>query len=170
MAKYLLVQHGQANGTGTTEIRISNSHLWLFGRYIDFKSDRRIQSGKYQIAGLVWTMNEETRLKISRKKKGRCSGRKNPMFGKRHRENSKARIGNAIAGRICIHRNGVELRVTYDELEDYLEAGWLRGRKSNGLSGKVWINYRDRNLMIHRGLLENYLSLGWQIGRKNRKK
>ena len=74
---------------------------------------------------------QETKNLFSKTRKGVFKGKKNPMFGKKHSEETKTLLRSRMLGTIWINNGLASKRVLPDQLEPFLESGWKRGRTMN---------------------------------------
>ena len=73
-----------------------------------------------------------------------------------------------IQGRVIISKAGKEKKIYPDQLGEYLENGWVRGRAKkpyNPSEGKIWVHNKNEDLRILPEELESYLRKGYQTGR-----
>jgi hypothetical protein len=91
--------------------------------------------------------SKKTKLKMSKRKKGKYTKEENSQFGT-----------------IWIYHplDMVNKKIKKDDLLQYLERGWTKGRKTN----LIWICNKELNQskMIKKNELNTYLSIGWKRG------
>lgn len=71
---------------------------------------------------------------------------------------------------ISISKNGSERRVYKEELNDFLNDGWVIGlsaakRKMPNVTGKIHINNGIKTIMIKKELFDEYSKAGWKLGK-----
>ena len=86
-------------------------------------------------------LSEATKFKMRLAK----LGNKNPMHGKHHSEETRAKISQslsnrtmsdeqkkkisqALSGTAVVNKNGINKRIRKTELDLYISSGWIRGR------------------------------------------
>lgn len=103
--------------------------------------------GKFDNVNRSHSMSIESRNKLSNSLKGNT--------------NSK----NKMNGRILINNGSVSKQINPEELQNYLDNGWVKGRigkpKSNGRAGKIRINNGEVSKFILPEELSKYESEGW---------
>lgn len=96
----------------------------------------------------------------------------------RHGESTRSLISSQQAGRIWINNGGTRTRVRSEDLQGYLDQGWVLGRDrhhtqefkaqaSERMIGRVWITNGDKNLFVKPDEVQTYLDQGWTFGRSN---
>ena len=97
--------------------------------------------------------SDEVRKKISEGHKGRIVG-----------EETRKKLSEANKGqrRIWIFKDGVSTTVAPEKINEYLSAGWQRGK---GEPKRIWINNGQDNKMIFESELDSYDQNIWQKGR-----
>lgn len=127
------------------------------------KDDPRYISGELKFMWCGKKFPEESAKKLSKKYKeiGFHKGEKNPSFGTCWISNSEKSI-----------------KIQRDDLEKYLNNGWIKGRKFGKVShkasfaalGKHWINNGKKETYISDDTINEYINNGWEYGRLKRKK
>jgi hypothetical protein len=56
------------------------------------------------------------------------SGKNNPFFNKKHTEEKKKLMSDQRIGTVMINKDGLIKRIHKDQLDDYLQQGWIRGK------------------------------------------
>lgn len=105
---------------------------------------------------------EETKKKMSKDRKGKYTGKDNPMFNKK-----------------AIKKDGVSIVVNNLDLEQYLSDGWIIGqiqnkpdisKEKNPMFGKCWVTNGNITKCISKDELEIYIHNGYSKGRTFEKK
>lgn len=125
------------------------------------------------------THSEESRKKISDSvKKAYAEGRIVHSSGYKMSEATKEKcrqrmIGNThskgkMNGRILINNGSISKQINPEDLQSYLNQGWIKGRigksKSNGREGKIRISNGERKKFILPEELSKYEAEGWFRG------
>ena len=83
----------------------------------------------------------------------------------------RKRISDQMSKRICMHNETQFKRVTEDEVDDLLAAGWVFGlppavkaSMDGSTTGKVWIHRKEEGKMVYPEQLDSYLQSGWELG------
>jgi hypothetical protein len=71
--------------------------------------------------------SEETRAKIRASVVGKQNGERNHRYGVSPSEEQKEQQRNFMTGRKFVNKDGVSKCVAADEVETYLKDGWARG-------------------------------------------
>ena len=121
------------------------------------KTDERFINGELTLFWCGKKHSESTKNKISEvlKKNKHQQGEKNSQYG------------------TCWVNNGIEtIRIKKEELNIYLDKGYIRGRlikdKSNILlknQDKIWINKNEITKFVYKNELVDYIKDGWFYGR-----
>lgn len=69
-------------------------------------------------------------------------------------------------GRVHIHLGNINKSVKQEELNDYLDKGWIKGESTHKCKGFVWIHLDNKTSFIPKDKLDEYLKNGWLKGRK----
>ena len=108
-----------------------------------------------------------------------------PMTNEMKKSISNASFGKpgTTTGKIYINKNNVEKLILKEDLEKYLNNGWIKGRiklseeakqklkgRKGSTSGKIGINNTKVNKFVVEEDLEKYLNDGWIKGLKSNKK
>ena len=128
------------------------------------KDDPRYLSGELKFIWCGRKFPKDSAKKLSEKylKIGFHKGKNNPMYG-------RCWVSNLIDKK--------SISISKDELEQYLQDGWIKGRKflntknmkgTKSALGKCWIYNIEQNItkLIKQDELEQYLQNGWIKGRK----
>ena len=113
---------------------------------------------------------QETKDKISASNKGKIKGLE---WRENLSKSCKGRVGSCF-GKVFIHLGEEkELRVYPEEVKNYIELGWERGRKSykhrSGItSTSVWITKEQINKIVDCQDVSKWLADGWRIGKYRR--
>lgn len=83
-----------------------------------------------------------------------------------------AKISQELLGRIRVHKGQEERSIKISELQNYIDSGWLRGRKTKphqipARSGYIWVKKGSLEKKIDPEELQGYIDLGWEKGRSN---
>lgn len=68
------------------------------------------------------------------------------------------------SGRICIHKNNLQLNVLNSELQQYLDNGWELGGKQSKLKNMITIHKNNITKYISLNELDFYICNGWVKG------
>ena len=124
-------------------------------------------------------LTEEHKQNISKNRKGKCCGPDHQDFGKHQTAERRANIGKANSGRIYINNGEITKHVKLEDVQSYLEQGWVVGRilsekhkayidfmKGEGATthGTKWINDGEVNKMVKLCEVQTFLDKGWQLG------
>jgi hypothetical protein len=136
------------------------------------------------VKGRITSYTEEQRRELSI----RITGEKNPMFGRTGEKNPMYGVHlipwnkDKKGERVWINNSVVGKLVEKEELEDYLNNGWIKGMMSSEeiktkkrkafacylhAKGKIWVNNRAKNKLIEPEELKTHLSEGWERGMTN---
>lgn len=77
---------------------------------------------------------------------------------------NKSAYESKFSNRTHMHKDGKCKMIPNDEVGEYLQNGWERGRIFNSSKGKIRIYKNDINLMIPGEMLQIYLDNGWNRG------
>lgn len=90
----------------------------------------------------------------------------------KHSDEAKAKLAISTSGRVHISRNGTNKNVKIDELQNWLDQGWVRGWQANYRASnrqKIGIIFEGKNKYINPTDLDYYLANGAVIGGKKHK-
>ena len=111
--------------------------------------------------------NPSIRNHLSEIRKINSAGEKYSNYGKhwdtKHRQLISKRVSEAQFGVVWLHNSNKEIQVKQEEVDYYLQLGWLKGRKFD----KVWIHNDTKTKMVRQCELQSYLDNGWLRGRFN---
>lgn len=120
-----------------------------------------------------------------------CTGEANHFYGKHHTKEAKEKISNAFKNRIWITKNKVNKFIKPEELDLYLQQGWIKGsyqsksnhkklsklhknlfknnnelryKCGNALRGKRWVHRGNERKVILPEELDLYIQQGWIKG------
>jgi len=106
-------------------------------------------------------ISAETKLKMSLNKNRSFPGEKNPQYGKK-----------------CVNKNGKNLMILKEEVNDYIKKGWELGQiqnkpdtkgNKNASFGKSWYTNGEESKLLSQEESIKYISLGWTKGRTLKK-
>lgn len=123
-----------------------NKLIW---QNIEYK-EQRLKSDFYK--GKIWKgrhHSNETKLLMSKNRKGR-SGSKG--------------INNPCYGTCWVMKDNISKRIKREELDNYLQNGWIKGMKMN--KSFYWVNKNGILKQIKKEELEQYIQDGWIKGTK----
>lgn len=146
---------------GKTLVKDANNNFFLVS-----KNDEKVLNGAFNFYWKGLKHSEESKLKVSKTQK--------------ERQNQKGEK-NSQYGTCWVFKEGANKKIKKDELNKYIEMGWIKGRiisnsskekmKKNAAksaSNTIWI-YNDnikKSTYVKKENAENYLNDGWHIGRK----
>ena len=90
----------------------------------------------------------------------------------KHSDEVKAKLAISTSGRVHISKNGINKNVKIDELQNWLDLGWVRGWQANYRAAnrqKIGIIFEGKNKYIDSTELDYYLDKGAVIGGKKHK-
>jgi len=112
-------------------------------------NDKRYLSGEFQFLWKNKKHTEKTKAKIKQNRAGKQKGELNSQFG------------------TCWVRNGNgNKKIKKEELEKYLNEGWIKGMKLDPKFDTCYINNGIKIKRIQKEELQSYLDQGWIKGRK----
>ena len=147
----------------------NTGHFWTSDVFKEARKEhRRKQSESHK--GQTHTVSDETRKKLSilNRRENLSDERRKKisegLIGRKLSSESLAKIGykNSISqkGKIFIHKDCKELRISKDDLSKYIDVGWIKGRLR-----RIWVH----NELGERCVLyidrDKYLKDGYSLGR-----
>lgn len=127
--------------------------------------------------GLPPQVIEKTAQKIrGRKNTPESNAKRSATLKGKHpcSDDARKKISESNSNRIYIHKECVEKFIKPDELQEYLDDGWVLGRylrpeskasRRLKLKGRKFIHKDGRQIMVQTDELQEYLDDGWTLGR-----
>lgn len=105
------------------------------------------------------------------------SGENHPNWGKHLNDNTKKKISAANSNKLGINKDGIEIRISNNELETYLKNGWKIGglpkpprSEPNNNLGKTKLKKENEILYVINNEVGKYVMSGWEICNERRRR
>ena len=100
-----------------------------------------------------------------------CSGQNHPNWGKHLSHKTKQKIGQTNSNKIGVHKNGKEIRINKQDLEFYIQDGWILGGLPKPKKKKHIDFKTGKTKLIKDGIIiyalneeiKSYIDDGWEI-------
>ena len=92
-------------------------------------------------------------------------GENNPFYGKHHSDETRQHLSAAIKGRIHVNNGIVNKQVQPEELQNYLNKGFIIGRMKYNIK-RIWIHKDSQSKLVSETDAKIFLESGWKRGRK----
>ena len=94
-------------------------------------------------------------------------GKPGTFSGKEHTDEARAKIGIKNSGGKYVHKGDVVKHISIEDVDAYLEDGWVIGNSNNGSKkgSKCWVTNGVDNKLIKVEEVDEYILDGWTHGR-----